>query len=96
MSYEALSNAKIARVDIEGCDPIFVREILLGDDTAIAKAESKMAAIISVSCVDESGKQIWNYKQACKIRKQMATPLLDVFYRINGLTEETIQDAEKN
>jgi len=94
--FDSLSAADMVRVDLEGCDPIYVREILLGDDVAIGNASSKSAAIVAVSCVDEQGKRIWTYEQATKLRKKRVAKILDAFYNINGLNEVSIQEAEKN
>lgn len=94
--FSALSTPKLERVDIEGCDPIFVRELLLGADEQMASAGSKTAAIVSMSCVDAEGSQIWSYDEAKKLSKAAAAPLLSAFYKANGIDMETLQEAEKN
>ncbi len=94
--YESLTEPSVEPVKIPGMKPFFVRELTVEDASAIRNNENREASIIYASCVDEKGKRIFSYDQACKFRMRFMSPVMDAYARLNGVDEEAVQDAEKN
>lgn len=97
--FEWYTRSTTERVEQAGAPAVVVRSAKLADDSIrgklIGSEESQRAAILSTCCFDEDGNQL-PYEVALTFDVTKSQPLMNAFYRVNGLSAGEVEESEKN